>query len=387
MIREIEIENFKSIRDAKLRLGRFNVLIGENGSGKSNLLEAIAVAGAAAAGKLDHEFLASRGIRTTAPRLMLPAFDDRESAEVTSVRAQGEPELGARFVFGPRTGAVDTDWQWRVEFPGTRGLTAELSAFRALLGDRLADLEEHVGQARAAEFVQALVVSRLLEPRTPHLGHFLIYSPENSALRAFQREGQILPLGINGEGLFAHLRALSESPKHRARLDEISDQLALIDWFSGFEIPSDLGPGERRLDIKDRYLAGGILDQRSTNEGFLLLLFYFTLFASPDTPRFFAIDNVDASLNPRLCSRLIGDMVTLAVKHDRQVIVTTHNPAVLDGLNLHDNEQRLLVVSRGPDGATRVRRASPPKPLGDEPPVRLSEAFLRGYLGGLPKNF
>jgi hypothetical protein len=29
----------------------------------------------------------------------------------------------------------------------------------------------------------------------------------------------------------------------------------------------------------------------------------------------------------------------------------------------------------------------PPKPVDGEPPMRLSEAFMRGYIGGLPKNF
>ncbi|WP_217539134.1 AAA family ATPase, partial [Stenotrophomonas sp. GbtcB23] len=78
MIREIQIENFKSIRKMKLELGRVNVFIGENGSGKSNVLEAIALAGAATANKLDNEFLASRGIRAVDARHMrcaLPADD------------------------------------------------------------------------------------------------------------------------------------------------------------------------------------------------------------------------------------------------------------------------------------------------------------------------
>ena len=41
MIREIHVENFKSIEKLTLELGRINVFIGANGCGKSNLLEAI----------------------------------------------------------------------------------------------------------------------------------------------------------------------------------------------------------------------------------------------------------------------------------------------------------------------------------------------------------
>ena len=61
---------------------------------------------------------------------------------------------------------------------------------------------------------------------------------------------------------------------------------------------------ERRIKIKDRYLANGLqyFDQRSANEGFLYLLFYLTLFVSDLTPHFFAIDNIDNALNPKLGS-------------------------------------------------------------------------------------
>lgn len=64
MIREVTIHNFKSIPDLEMSLGRVNVLIGANGAGKSNILEALALASAAADDKLDSEFLASRGVRT-----------------------------------------------------------------------------------------------------------------------------------------------------------------------------------------------------------------------------------------------------------------------------------------------------------------------------------
>lgn len=215
---------------------------------------------------------------------------------------------------------------------------------------------------------------------------FIVFSPENSYLRVFQAEGQILPLGIKGEGLFAHLKALNA--RFHDRLAEIMDKLALIDWFERLDFPADLSPGERSIRIRDRYLAeGALFDQRSANEGFLFLLFYLTLFISPDTPRFFAIDNVDASFNPKLCATLIQELTGLAKKYEKQVILTTHNPAVLDGIDLTDSEQRLFVIARNKDGHTKARRVSPPRPVDGEPPMKLSEAFMRGYIGGLPKNF
>ena len=231
------------------------------------------------------------------------------------------------------------------------------------------------------------LVERLRTRPAGTLPGFLVYSPENSALRTFQSEGQILPLGIRGEGLFAHLKAL-DTEKNRQRLVKIKETLTLIDWFESFVIPEDLSPGERSIRIRDRYLPeSSLFDQRSANEGFLFLLFYVTLFVSPETPAFFSIDNIDSSLNPKLCIALIQQIATLAKEYDKQVILTTHNPAVLDGLDLHDEEQRLLVVDRNKDGHTRVRRVDPPKTSAGQVPVSLSEAFMRGYIGGLPKNF
>ncbi|MEG3976907.1 AAA family ATPase [Microcoleus sp. herbarium8] len=220
------------------------------------------------------------------------------------------------------------------------------------------------------------------------LNKFIIYSPENQALRIFEKAGQIQPLGINGEGLFKLINVLS-TDQNKDKLNQIKKKLQLIDWFKNFEIPQNSAPLQNSIQITDRYLDPDLayFDQRSSNEGFLFLLFYFTLFISDITPKFFAIDNIDASLNPRLCRRLIQELVELAKKHDKQVILTTHNPAVLDGLDLDDDQQRLLVISRNQLGYTKATGILKPQPLEGQELVKLSEAFLRGYIGGLPKNF
>jgi len=75
MIERIHIENFKSIYDLDIELGKVNLFIGENGAGKSNLLEALVFVSANQSKKLDNEFLSSRGLRVTNPILMRSAFD------------------------------------------------------------------------------------------------------------------------------------------------------------------------------------------------------------------------------------------------------------------------------------------------------------------------
>jgi predicted ATPase len=382
MITEAHIRNFKSIRDLKLKLGRVTVLIGENGCGKSNVLEALAFASAAANDKLDNEFLVSRGIRVVEPRFMRAAFEGAREEEINiSLAYDDDTGEGTDYQLIHRGQDDYAHWE-------DKGLTEFVESFM-----------NHVDPSGSTlEPAKREVVRSILDRGTRRFmaGHwqteqarqFLIYSPENSSLRIFEREGQILPLGIKGEGLFKLLRSLVDE-ENRERLDEIKDNLRLIDWFEDLRISPQLSPYETTLQIRDRYVAGELdyFDQRSANEGFLFLLFYFTLFIARSTPSFFAIDNIDASLNPKLCRELIVKLTALAKKHDKQVILTTHNPAVLDGLNLHDDEQRLLVIYRNSKGHTQARRVDPPKPIADEPPVKLSEAFLRGLIGGLPQNF
>ncbi len=173
--------------------------------------------------------------------------------------------------------------------------------------------------------------------------------------------------------------------KNRAAIDAIKDSLRLFSWFEDFKITE--GKSRDQIEIFDQFLdkTKSSFDQRSANEGFLFLAFYFALFTSSLTPRFFAVDNVDSSLNPKLCEALMRRLVKLAKDHDKQVLFTTHNPATLDGLDLEDPEQRLFIVSRGPRGQTRARRFE--KKPSTERPRRLSELFLSGVLGGLPKGF
>ena len=42
MIKKLKIKNYKSLKDVELKLEKFNVLIGPNASGKSNLLDCLA---------------------------------------------------------------------------------------------------------------------------------------------------------------------------------------------------------------------------------------------------------------------------------------------------------------------------------------------------------
>jgi AAA15 family ATPase/GTPase len=216
---------------------------------------------------------------------------------------------------------------------------------------------------------------------------YMLFSIENFFLRNYNIESPYTqPLGSKGEGLLKLIKVIKQEKPEQYK--EIIENLHLIDWFSDIDITEDSLAGTE-FKLNDIYLEEGIggFDIRNANEGFFLLLFYITLFVSDYTPAFFAIDNIDTALNPKLCTKLIEVLTGLAVKHNKQVWVTAHNPAILDGINLNDQDQRLFVVSRNKSGYTRATRVEKKEPLEGRQSVKLSEQFLRGYIGGIPKNF
>jgi predicted ATPase len=377
MLTCVDITNFKSVKQLSMNVGRVNVFIGENGSGKSNILEALTFAGAAQANKLDNEFLVSRGIRVTEPQLMRSGFNSEDMDQQIQVKVDnGNGEF-------PYILTHDNQ-------PYSKWIYKAIDVAKKRLFNQLKEIlkkEPQIAQKKLEDRLN-VVFDRQIKSVSPFafLSDFITYSPENTALRNFYSEGQIEPLGINGEGLLRLIKYIHETNPEQMVI--INGALELFGWYESMQVPTGLDKDDDSIRIKDRYLEH-TFDQRSANEGFLFVLFYVALLVSDKTPKVFAIDNIDASLNPKLCTKLITVIAKLAQQFDKQVFLTTHNPAILDGLNLNDSEQKLFVVSRNKSGHTRVKTIDAddmPKSSDDEP-VRLSEAFLRGYLGALPKGF
>jgi len=360
MIEKIHIKNFKSIYDLEFEVGRVNLFIGENGSGKSNLLEALVFVSASEANKLDNEFLVSRGLRVTEPELMRSAFYEEDKDKNIEIDMYYDNNIDDKYNFS-NTNEAYSKWNTYTS------LDYAINYFESY------DINEY-------DLNMVLSMKYSIDFK-----NFIIYSPENTALRVFEKEGQIQPLGINGEGLLKLLKVIN-SYEDKSYINTIIESLQLFNWFEDITIPVE--SLENKVVIKDKYLYREFT-QKSANEGFLFILFYITLIVAKETPKVFAIDNIDASLNPKLCTKLMTLLTDLAKKYNKQIFLTTHNPAILDGIDLNDKEQKLFVVSRNKKGYTRMKEITiknKPK-SSDNEPLLLSEAFLRGYLGGLPKGF
>lgn len=425
MIRNISVKNYKSIEDLNISLGRINVFIGENGAGKSNVLEAIALAGAAAADKVDSEFLASRGIRATDSHLMRCAFDEHEVKRKITIEISTEQSWSIQYSLD-NDGTPYSQWTSVYDYLHKSGDSdfhknhEEIKSMKKLFFNILSKSYEKQEKTsinyinkQVEFFLTDFLVENTGEPQksknkkinenlrnlrsayleekercssiNENLSKFLIFSPENSALRDFTKEGQVQPLGISGEGLF---KLLKVEQKENTFKHDLENFLNFFGWFESLDIP-DSASHISHIKAKDKYIKNNnhTIDLRSANEGFLFLAFYFALFRSNLTPSFFAIDNIDASLNPKLCKHIIQKINELSKNTNKQSILTTHNPAILDGLDLNDDEQRLFVIERNSNGRTVCRRINKPESPIPGRSVRLSTMFMDGTLGGIPKSF
>lgn len=389
MIRTIQVDGFKSLVSQTVELGRVNCFIGANGVGKSNILEAVGVLGAAANGKVDDESLLRRGVRPGLPRLYKSSFEGTRVPAHIGLSALTDD--GAEYhvsLLNPLENP-EPAWSFKTE---------------RLVGDGVDIVSDGVRNKRNLTPTAGLSALKLVEvdPTNPaarlmsQLQNYAIYSPNTSTLRAGVSDLQSrIPVGLSGGRL---AEAYAEFRKAFETDDEILDSvLGLVDWVADIETTTSAGalltPSVARskhvLKFTDRFMRRGrnTLTAHDASEGALYILFTAILCLSPQAPKLLAIDNLDQALNPRLVSRLTSRLSGWLLRGDanRQLLFTAHNPAVLDGLNLEDPEIRLFAVERNSEGHTQIRRVELSLELKElNATYPLSRLWLKGSLGAVP---
>ncbi len=377
MLKKIEIENYKSIYKESIELGRVNVFIGENGCGKTNILEAVGMASAAIDGKIKNDELASRGVRISKPSLTINSFHGKPSKNIITIDFT--------------TSSADKPVPFSLSVKDVNDIYANWKRKKIWNEDQLVvEYEDGVLAEPGGLYGEWLNNLKYL---FDILDKYVIYQPKTDVLKGIGGTSYLHP-GIHGENLDALIAGFSEN-----EFKELLSHSFFIYWLDDIIIDKEgglrlgghnLNLSQSKLYFRDKFMQkkNNIFSAESANEGILHVLFYLALFISKRTPEFFAIDNIETALNPHLCRMLVVELIKLAKKNDKQVLITTHNPAVLDGLNLHDDEVRLFVVSRDFKGHTRVERLKlKPAAKVNGNRLKLSELWMRGHLGGLPHHF
>ena len=391
LIERFRIHYFKSIVDQEIHLGLVNVFIGANGSGKSNVLEALGVLSAAASGRVDDESLRHRGVRPGVPRLYMSAFEQRISPHI-SFEAYAQDASYSVSLNNPLESPRPA-WLFKTE---------DLrSTNRSPVASRSPRTAKNVEQGIAALKIAELEESDPAVCLLNNLRDYAIYAPNTLMLRGLTVDPQTRePVGLAGGSLPEAVRQL----KNMARRDEflaeaLEKLLELIDWIEAFgvtvsaeSIMSSSVPRARFvLSFRDRYMREGknTLSAHDASEGALYVLFCAVVALLPSSPKCLSVDNLDQALNPRLSQKLVGSLCRWITENPipRQILFTAHNPAVLDGLPLDDDRIRLFAVNRNSKGHTVINPiviTDELRHLSEKNGWPLSRLWLMGHLGGVP---
>ena len=412
MLTNMHVAGFKTLLDlpdTDLEFGLVNVFIGANGSGKSNLLEALGLLGAAASGRVDDQELLRRGVRPGAPSLYKTSLKNEKFRTTISLgvkaKWQGEQITYDVSLDNP----IDTPrptWQYRTEkmlrggkqIVGRSPNGLSFSAGLEQLSSSFQNIKNDAGLAALIKTHPYLAgaPSELLE----WLQNYIVFSPTAPVLRGIQPDtSQNDPIGVFGGRLAEAVREILDLNTQMLGSMELDDVLDLLDWVDTFSISdtsrqlvSPSVPTVRTLvRFKDRWMREGrnLLSGHDASEGALYVLFILTLAMHPRMPRLFAVDNFDQAMHPRLARAVTRAFCTqiLRAKPERQALITTHNPLVLDGLNLRDDRIRLFAVERDSStGATRVYRILVQDEIlkANQEGLSLSNLWVMGRLGGVP---
>jgi len=399
---KIQIKNFKTLAYTTIEPGNVNVFIGANGAGKSSILEAIGVLSAAITEKVDDAALLQKGVRLGTPALYKSSFqtDDRLPLTIefqVNWTSKEEELWGYTVNLNNPIEKPKPAWEYYSEslFNGSHKIFGrsrasksqlenfpeiEIDAFKGLLSF-LQGLKPHHGNGYANDLYSAFK-------------DYAIYTPNTTTLRGIQTDPfQREPLGLLGGRLpeaIDDLLNLEDESFGDLDLYELFD---LLQWTGGITVGKALKDtispniplAAKTIRFTDRFMREGRneLTPYDASEGSLYVLFLLALAMHDKSPNMLAIDNFDQALNPRLARAVTTLFCDQILAHQKTVFVTTHNPLVLDGLDINNDRIRLFTVDRNHAGHTRVERVQVSEEM-IASGQSLSRLWVNGALGGVP---
>ena len=311
-LEKLTIKSFKSIREQVLELGLLNVLIGSNGAGKSNLIEAFRFLR-----EIVNQNLAGYvGVKGGADTLLY--FARRKSPEMSFRLEFGEGDTAnAYFV---RLAGTDEDsmliaeeaayYHERKNDPGPQALSISRFSKESKL-----KTVDHIG---ARETMRDLDSYRVY--------HFLDTSNTAAVRDAGDVEDNRV-LRPKAENLAAFLYWLQQKqPDHFANIQDTVRQVA--PFFQEFRLaPSRLNESIIRLEWKEKG-SDGYFNASSLSDGTLRFLCLSTLLLQPELPAVVLLDEPELGLHPAAVN-LLADLLSSAATRT-QVIVATQSVTLVN---------------------------------------------------------
>lgn len=389
-LKKISFGNFKSLYNTSFEPGKVNVLIGANGAGKSTVLEGIGLLSAAMTDRVDANSLQRKGVRLSVPSLYKSNFKNIGKTKLAiglSLEWEDEKQADIFRYDVHLTTPKDTDyWKYHSEAFFQNGekkwgrSNASQKQSNNYIGFFLIDDD--------TELVEGRKIAR-------DFSSYGIFQPNTMTLRGTVPDSnQMTPIGLNGGRLAEALQDIIKEIDGDLMFGSMymDDVLEMIDWASGISVDvpkkkninSNIPTTRQIIEFEDRFMKNTAkFTGYDASEGALYVLFMLCLAMHPKSPAVFAVDSFDHALNPRLAKKMIQVFCEQIIKNNKHVFLTTHNPLVLDGLDISNDDIRLFAVDRDKNGYAQIKRIKVSQELINEG-QSLSRLWINGRLGGVP---
>ncbi|MET0406096.1 MAG: AAA family ATPase [Cystobacter sp.] len=411
-ITELRVEGLRTLGKIRLKLEGLTVLIGDNGTGKSSLLEACELLHRVANERFLDEFYSIHGgltslLRHGAPRLLLgvtiiPDEDeasglaDTDGSQITAVEydllltpegnsfasleevVRVRPRMGSELAAAwsrnrkaPKTATpvlIHRKGARFTIFEPTGSSVAEV-AFSAPVFSEL----HHYARVTGSGEALALILSHLRRIRV-HLPFEVLPSwaarslDRKSALRAsipFAPATQLERLGVNLANSFHALKNNFGRDEWNRTLEYV--RLGLGDHIEDVTTWADPGGGNVGLSLKLKNLDRQV-PSAQLSDGMLSYLAFVALFRlQAGGSSLLALDEPDLHLHPRLLMRVLDMFESMAQR--APMLISTHSDRLLDGLS--EPARSVVLCELDEHQATRLIRPDP----------RLLAKWLERYRG------
>ncbi len=371
MIERLRLENWKSFADATLHIDPLTVLIGMNASGKSNVLDALAFLQRIASGagitatlagdmilpplrgglewsarapnkRFSLEILVRPGKDSTPSYLYSICVEVNERSAKVHAESLQRKDTG-RFLFYTRE--IGSDPSIQTYFAtGTKGHPKRLDQNPAYAILSQVDTLNVTKDVRET----AKTVRELLQS-------IFILDPVPERMREYPSLAEVL---LQDASNLAGVLAALPDAKRRETEDILSHYLKLLPEGDVHRVWAErVGKfgTDAMLYCEEQWLPGEprTIDARGMSDGTLRFLAIVTALLTCKPGSLLVVEEVDNGLHPSRADMLLGLLCKLGQKRSIDVLVTTHNPALLNALG-PELLPFVSVTHRNRDGASAI---------------------------------
>ncbi len=340
-ISRLNIEGFRSLRDVSWSPGDLNVVIGANGTGKSNLLQLLELISISAQGKLG-KYIQSLGG-------MDPIVWDGVSESIRFVlelKPEGkfEPDcyelkmlrLGTSSSYKIDHEVLSNSYKVKKNLEERPFKFLERFTNKALIFDEeensFTTPEEFVSEEESLLSIASgpFINNHNIPPFHRELTSIAVYHDLHTNKNAYVRQPAVARLenqvDSDGQNLISVMHTLYTGDRDFKKDINSAMKVAFGDDFEELVFPP---AADQRIQMRVRWKS--LHREQSASElsdGTLRFLFLLTVLASPSAPSVIAIDEPETGLHPSMLP-IVAEYATEASRKS-QIIFTTHSPQFLD---------------------------------------------------------